>query len=156
MCATRFCVIELCVMSLFNKKWCAWVKKLKSIIQRGHVDHNIYNIQTWITDSTVKGQILFTNWTGVSGMMPLVLESDTKGKCVIAEDLSSSRLINFPFSNHRPIFLHQCRWSARACVCECDVSGLRCGLTSQNGARPLLECVRPEAAVRAYRLSAFH
>lgn len=90
-------------------------EKLKSIILRGHVDYNIYNSQTWITNTTTKGQILFTNSAGVSRMMPLVRENNARGKCVIVEDLSSFRLINIPFSNRRTISLHQ--WSACVCVC---------------------------------------
>lgn len=81
----------------------------------------------------LKGRMFLTDWIvfRVSGVMPLVLESEARGKCVRVEDLSSSRLINIPSSNHSPMFLHQWWWSVCVCVCACLGSSVWLDITQR-------------------------
>lgn len=55
---SSLCIFVQCVISFFNSV----DEKLKSIILRSQVGHNIYIIQTWITNTNAKRKDVFIYW----------------------------------------------------------------------------------------------
>lgn len=153
----RDCVSSSFVSWVYLKKKidvCGWKTQVHHPV--GRVGHNIYSIQTWISDTTTKGQNVFTDWIAfrMSRVMQLVREWEE----------NASRWKIFPhliwLTCPLPITArYSCiSWDDLCvCVCVCDVWGRLFGSTPHRGARPLLGCVTVRSGpVRVYRLSACH
>lgn len=71
-------------------------ENLKSIILRSQVGHNIYNIQTWITNTNTKGENVFIDRVitlkALRMSRVILLELVCVYKCVIDSELSFAML----------------------------------------------------------------
>lgn len=90
------CVSSSYVSQVYFIKLMSVGEKLKSIILCSQFDHNIYNIQTWLTKTNARGKYVFTRWVitlkALRMSKVVLLVRVCLYKCVIDSALSSAIL----------------------------------------------------------------
>lgn len=139
-CTQSACVSSSYVSSLYQRKLMSVGEKIKAIILRSQVGHNIYDIQTWITNTNTKGKNVFIHW--VITLKALRMSTVTSLVCVYKSVIDSellSAILSFTCAlrdllhllysravywfhleeNNVPNALHQKWWPVRVCVAMC-------------------------------------